>query len=150
MEMNMDTYNNVKQKLEGEHSSFFSALDGFKTAYVNHEVYPDDEEYDLEYFLLLNNLKSIKKELDDIKSEQEQILENNEKELEELNVYIKEQKDENKHYRKELNNLNMLDNGSKVLKYDTELHYNKQYMQNVIMVIGNVLLTGATYSLFKN
>jgi len=146
----MDTYNNVKQKLEGEHSSFFSALDGFKTAYVNHEVYPDDEEYEREYSLLINNLKSIKKKVHDIKLEQELILNNNEKELEELNVYIREQKNENKHYRKELNNLDMLDNGSEVLKYDTELHYNIQYRQNVMMVIGNILLIGATFSLFKN
>lgn len=150
MEMNMDTYNNVKQKLEGEHSSFFSALDGFKTAYVNHEVHPDDEEYEREYSLLINNLKSIKKKVHDIKLEQELILNNNEKELEELNEYIREQKNENKDYRKELNNLDMLDNGSKILKYDTELHYNIQYRQNVMMVIGNILLIGATFSLFKN
>lgn len=147
--MNIDTYNNELQKIEGLKSSFFSILNGFKYAYLNAKLYPNDESYQTIYNSLIGNLRSNMNELKELDNQYNEKLQNITNELSGLEKNIEDQNKINTAIHKELSGLSALGNGDKILKYDSEEQYNYQYKSNIMIILGVIVLIITLYYLFK-
>jgi hypothetical protein len=132
--------NNYNEKLNSLSSTFFSLIEDYKKYYVYTNKNPEVNEYQNFFFNTETQLQNNNKSLVDLIN----LIKNDIKELDKLingiNLKLSSEKDLNKELSKLVLNLKNENNGSSIMLDETTIMYNKQYLWNIEIFIGIIIL----------
>ena len=132
--------NTIIEKMSTVKDSFFSVLDDFKKHYILYHKNPEYDEYSRVYNENKNQLQMLQKDMfninnsiqtstdaiSDIKTKLEKKLEENKEKLSNLETIME--------------SLSQNNDGSGIMKDDFVILYNLQYLQNICIFIGIIIL----------
>lgn len=142
----MDQPSDLQNKIKTLQQKLPSLLDDFKKYYVNTNKNPTYSDYQTHYQNIKANISSTANDLLKIFGDVTQNSQNISNSLSEINVLIESEKQKNTELRSIQNGVDNNYNGSKIMIDEYKEMYNKNYMKNILMVIG---IIGAGITLVK-
>lgn len=142
--------NQYNEKINTLSNTFFSVLADYKKYYVFTNKNPEVNEYQ-NYFL------NSEFQLQDINKNMVDLINNIKKDTEKLgsttnriNMQLENEKELNGKLEKLLSNLQNSNNGSTIMLDESTIIYNKQYLWNIEIFIGIIILCGLIAKYYKN
>jgi len=142
----MDQPSDLQNKIKTLQEKLPSLLDDFKKYYVNVNKNPTYTDYQTHYQNITSNITSTANDLLTIFGDVTKNSQNISNGLSEINVLIESEKQKNADLTSIQNGVDNNYNGSKIMIDEFKELYNKNYMKNILMVIG---IIGAGIALVK-
>jgi chromosome segregation ATPase len=124
-------------------------LEEFKKNYVIYNQHPNIQEYSNIFSSIKSALSNLNKELFVLTNELEQNIEQLNNSHEEYLFDLEDLKRRNAQLKIRLAKASSTNNGADEMNDDAKEQYKYQYLQNVTLFVGNLLLIGAMYKLIK-
>jgi hypothetical protein len=142
----MDQPSDLQNKIKTLQEKLPSLLDDFKKYYVNVNKNPTYTDYQTHYQNIKANITSTANDLLTIFGDVTKNSQNISNGLSEINVLIESEKQKNAELTSIQNGVDNNYNGSKIMIDEYKELYNKNYMKNILMVVG---IIGAGIALVK-
>ena len=143
-----DAYN-YKTKIDTISSQFLSVLDDFKKYYVFTNKNPEVEEYQHFFLEKQTQIEKINKEVFSIKNNIENNINELNKTISKLNEELSSEKELEKEMNKMIKHLKENGNGSKIMLSETNVIYNHQYLLNIELLFGIIMMLYLSFKIFK-
>jgi len=124
-------------------------LEEFKRNYVIYNQHPNIQEYSNIFSSIKAALASLNKELFVLTNDVEQNIEQLNNSHQEYLFDLEDLKRRNAELKIRLGKASSTNNGADEMNDDAKEQYKYQYLQNVTLFVGNLLLIGTMYKLFK-
>lgn len=138
----------INENINNTTNTFYSALDDFRKYYVYYHKNPEVDEFQNYYSNSTGQLQNANKDLLLIIND----IQNYIKLLKDNVVIMDSKLDDEKKLNNELSNvyknLKNTDNGSSILINDSKKAYNTQYLKNIEMLVGILIMIGTMYKIF--
>ena len=145
----IDTSNQIKEKINSIKTQFFSALDDFKKYYVYYNKNPEVNEFQNYYSDSKSQLQNISKELVTTTNNINKSIELLNGNMVDINAQLVYEKKLNGELTKTISNLKNTQNGSEILIDDSKHNYNLQYYYNIELFVGILIIGGALTKMFS-
>lgn len=142
--------NNYNEKLNNLSSSFFSLIDDYKKYYVYTNKNPEVNEYQNYFFNAETQLQNTNKAVINLTNLIKNDIKQLDKLINDLNIKLSTEKALNKELSKLILNLKNDNNGSSIMLDETTIMYNKQYLWNIEIFIGIIILCILIINNLKN
>jgi hypothetical protein len=142
--------NKYNEQLNNLSSTFFSLIDDYKKYYVYTNKNPEVNEYQNYFFNAETQLQNTNKSLIDLTNLIKNDINQLDKLINDVNIKLSTEKDLNKELSKLFSNLKNSNNGSSIMLDETTIMYNKQYLWNIEIFIGIIILCFLIASNLRN
>lgn len=156
MEINNDKYNinlnitkQYEEKLINLDGGTNILLDEFKKTYVITKMNPSDQEYQQKYQNTINGLEEVLANLFTISNDIQVNTDNINKELFELDILIRSERDRNTVLKEKLKKIGHTNSASSEMISDYKNMYNYNYLRNWSLLISSLLCLGTIGIIFK-
>jgi hypothetical protein len=122
-------------------SIFFSLIDDYKKYYVYTNKNPEVNEYQNYFFNVETHIQNTNKAVIDLINSIKNDIKQLDKLISDMNIKLGTEKDLNKELSKLFSNLKNSNNGSSIMLDETTIMYNKQYLWNIEIFIGIIILS---------
>jgi hypothetical protein len=124
-------------------------LDEFKRNYVVYNQHPDIQEYSNVFSSTKSALSGLNKDLFILTNDVQQDIDQLNSQNEQLTIELDDLKKINEMLKRRLAKASGTNNGADIMNDNAKEQYKYQYLNNITMIIGNLLLVGTMYKLFK-
>ena len=131
-------------------SKFSSVLDDFKKYYVFTNKNPEVQEYQNFYLENQSHLQNLNKDVFLIRNDIETKIQQLDFIVSRLNTNLSSEKELKTEFEKIVNNLTEDNNGSSIMLTDSGVIYNKQYLLNIEILFGIIMMIYFLFYIFKN
>jgi len=145
MSLSQQYYN----KLNTISEKYPGILDEFKSNYIIYNQHPNIQEYSNVFSSIKSALSGLNKDLFILTNDVEQDISQLNAQNEQLTIELDDLKKMNEQLKKRLAKSSSTNNGADEMNDDAKEQYKYQYIQNVTLFVGNLLLIGAMYKLVK-
>ena len=135
MGINID-YHDFEEKMKTYSEQFFSSLDDYTQAYVNHRLQPNDQTASSYYYNITGNLDKLQESIIDLTDNINNSAIDFKDRIKELDLKIAEEKIMNKELTTELTSYKNTAAGSNTLISNMKENYNRQYFVNICVLLG--------------
>jgi len=142
--------NKYNEQLNNLSSTFFSLIDDYKKYYVYTNKNPEVNEYQNFFFNAETQIQNTNKELVNLTNLIKNDIKQLDKLINDINIKLATEKDLNKELSNLFSNLKNNNNGSSIMLDETTIMYNKQYLWNIEIFIGIIILCFLTVSNLRN
>ena len=129
-----------EEQINNNNSSFLSALDEYKTSYVNYNTSPDVQDYNTSFMNSQEQLQIISNDMFQITKTLQTKIEEQSNEIAIVAVKLAQEKQISKQLESIINNLNGVKAGSTVMIDDSKTEYKFNYYKNVEIFMGIIIL----------
>lgn len=142
--------NNYNEKLNNLSSTFFSLIDDYKKYYVYTNKNPEVNEYQNFFLNTETQIQNTNKEVINLTNLIKNDIKQLDKLINDINIKLSTEKALNKELSKLILNLKNDNNGSSIMLDETTILYNKQYLWNIEIFIGIIILSFLITSNLRN
>lgn len=155
MEVNNDYEKNFidsekyKEQMHQLDSSIHLLLNEFKKLYVITTMHPTNEEYQVQYKNVINNLSEILSKLFSISNDVQVNTDNINKEFFKLDASIKKEREKNKELKRRLGIVENENNAVHEMINDYKDIYDKRYLRNLSLLLSSIICILAISKIYK-
>jgi sulfite reductase alpha subunit-like flavoprotein len=126
-------------------SSFSTAIENFHKTYIVHHTTPESQEYSQIYAQEKGQITSLNNSVFTLKNDIIQSIDSLKKLIETLQQQLEKEKKSNTELHKKLNNKRGKELGALHLIVESKESYNNQYIKNITLLAGDVILVYLIY-----
>ena len=138
-----------KEKIDELDSGINLLLDEFKKLYVITKMHPTNEEYQIQYQNIIDNLATVLSKLFSVSNDVQINIDNLNKKLFEFDILIREERDKNKDLKKKLGIVENKSNAASEMISDYKDIYDKRYLRNWSLLLSSILCIVVIGTVFK-
>ena len=136
-------------QLKSIKDSFSSAIDNYYNTYIIHHTNPDSAEYTQIYAQEKGQINGLNASLFSLQTDVKQSIDLTQKKISELTVKLEREKSSSGILHTKLGEKRGKELGALNLIVESKESYNNQYLKNVTLLVGDVLLVYFMYKILK-
>lgn len=138
-----------REKIEQLDSAVNLLLNDFKKLYVITNMHPANEEYQTQYQNVINSLAEILSNLFSVSNDVQVNINKLNKQLFELNILIRQEREKNRELKRKLNIIENKSNASSEMISDFKDIYDKKYLRNWSLLLSSIVCIVAIGTIYK-